>query len=304
MFVYGVHYKKINVNDTIMPKKTLILHKKGMMDRFIELKVRVFDAFIDKFAERYVQQRSFVNVEAINKAAETDCGLDTTTLMNVIRSNSCFVDPDREAGRTPAPLHDIFRSDLGEILTTYYFEEKLPEGERYIIPLKNISTRELYNMPGRGLDAMGYRQEDDGTYTLLLSEAKVSSEKKNPPRVVDDAKDSIYNTQKMHHDNPPMVLQRLTDYLRKLPSGEHFTALACIVLLMENGESDKLKVTYGCGLVRDTSCVNAPLDFGKMQTNVEEFRPGEVDFAIFTFTEKTINEAVELFYHKVREIAG
>ena len=65
---------------------------------------------------------------------------------------------------------------------------------------------------------------------------------------------------------------------------------------------DKLKITYGCGLVRDMSCVDSSRDFGKMQTNLEEFRPGEVDFAIFTFTEKNIDEAVDLFYHKVIEI--
>ena len=39
-----------------------------------------------------------------------------------------------------------------------------------------------------------------------------------------------------------------------------------------------------------------------MNSHVEEFRPGEVDFAIFTFTEKTISEAVDLFYKKVREL--
>lgn len=274
------------------------------MDRFREMKVRVFDAFIDKFAERYVRQRSSVDEEAIIKATEADCGLDTSSLMRVIRSNSCFVDPDREAGDTPDAIHDIYRSDLGEILTTYYFEEKLPEGERYVIPLKNISSRELYNMPGRSMDAIGYRMESDGAYTLLLSEAKVSGEKKNPPRVVHEKKDSIYKTHKSHHDKPPMVLQRLTDYLRKLPSGEHFTAIACIVIMLDNGETDKLKITYGCGLVRDTGCVDVSRDFGKMKTNVEEFRPGEVDFAIFTFTEKTISEAVDLFYQKVKEIAG
>jgi hypothetical protein len=41
-----------------------------------------------------------------------------------------------------------------------------------------------------------------------------------------------------------------------------------------------------------------------MKTNVEEFRPGEVDFAVFSFTQKTIEETVDLFYRKVREIVG
>ena len=113
------------------------------MDRFEELKVRIFDRFIDKFAERYVQQRSAVPVSVLEQAAALDCGLDTESLMKVIRSTSCYVDPDREAGHRPPVLNDIYRSDLGELLTTYYFEEKLPEGDRYVIPLKNITYREL-----------------------------------------------------------------------------------------------------------------------------------------------------------------
>ena len=272
------------------------------MDRFKSFDVKVFDAFIDKFAERYVQQRSSVSPEIMDKAAAMDCGLDTTALLKIIRSNSCFVDPEREAGHTPSPINDIYRSDLGELLTTYYFEEKLPEGERYIIPLKNISTRERYDMPGRGLDAIGYRIEPDGSYTLLLSETKVSEEKQNPPQVVHATADSIYKTQKAHHDELPMVLQRLTDYVRKVSSVNEFAVLGCIVVMMNNGAADRVKVTYGCGLVRDYTCVDKERDFGKMKTQAEDFRPGEVDFAIFSFTQKTISETVDLFYHKVQEI--
>jgi hypothetical protein len=274
------------------------------MDRYKYFEVKVFDAFIDKFAERYVQQRSRMDQEAFERATALDCGMDISALQRIIRSNSCYVDAEREAGRTPSLLNDIYRSDLGELLTTYYFEEKLPEGERYIIPLKNISERERYDMPGRGLDAIGYRVEADGSYTLLLSEAKVSSEKRNPPQVVDVKEDSIYNTQKKHHDDLPMVLQRLTDYVRKLSAEKGLLVLGCMVIMMKNGQLDQMHITYGCGLVRDTTCGDKERDFGKMKTNVEEFRPGEVDFAVFSFTQKTIEETVDLFYRKVREIVG
>ena len=272
------------------------------MDRFRYFDVRVFDAFIEKFAERYVRQRYSVNMDVLKKAEMMDCGMDISALLRVIKSNSCYVDAVREEGRTPSQLKDIYRSDLGELLTTYYFEEKLPEGERYIIPLKNISTRERYDMPGRGLDAIGYRVEADGSYTLLLSETKVSEEKQNPPQVVHSTTDSIYKTQKLHHDNTPLVLQRLTDYVRKLSSGSDMAILGCIVLWMDNGETDRYKVTYGCGLVRDSKCGDKERDFGKMQSQSDEFRPGEIDFAIFSFTEKTISETVDMFYHRVMEI--
>lgn len=273
------------------------------MDRFDFIEVKVFDAFIDHFAERYVQQRSFVEQDVVNRAASFDSGLDVSALMSIIRSNSCFVDLERESGRIPAPIHDIYRSDLGELLTSYYFEEKLPDAERFIIPLKSISERERYDMPGRGIDAIGYRRESDGSFTLLLSEAKVSDEKRNPPQVVHDTNDSIYRVQKKHHDNMPLVLQRLSEYVRKLSSSESIFVLGCIVVWMSTGEYDRFKITYGCGLLRDNTCADRELDFGKMKSNVDVFRPGEVDFVVFSFTQKTIQETVDLFYQKVRRLS-
>jgi hypothetical protein len=56
------------------------------MDRFEELKVRIFDRFIDKFAERYVQQRSAVPASVLEQAAALCCGLDTGALKKVVRS--------------------------------------------------------------------------------------------------------------------------------------------------------------------------------------------------------------------------
>ena len=48
--------------------------------------------------------------------------------------------------------------------------------------------------------------------------------------------------------------------------------------------------------------MNEAKDFGKMQSLAHEFEPGLVDFAIFSFTEKTIDETVDLFYQKVKEM--
>lgn len=272
------------------------------MDRFDCIDIKVFDAFIDKFAARYVAQRSYINEDILENAERLNCGLDTKELFRIIRSNSTYIDPAREDGVTPCILRDIYRSDLGEILTTYYFEEKLPEGERFITPLKNISTRERYDMPGRGFDALGYRINEDGTINLLISEAKVSASTASPPAVVDLLDDSIYKSQKRHHEDQPMVLQRLTEYLRHISNSVHVAALGCLVLYMDKGKTSKYRITYGCGLVRDYSCLNMETDYGKMKTNVDEFRPGNVHFEIFSFTNKTIDETVGLFYNKVREL--
>lgn len=276
------------------------------MDYFDKIDVRVFDKFIEKFATRYIEQRtkmsSAISNESLTLAKSLDCEFDVDNLLEIIKRNSTAKDFDREAGKQPEVLKDIYRSDLGELLTTYYFEEKVEENRRFMIPLKNITYRERYDMPGRGIDAIGYRMDKPKT-NILIGEAKVSAQKSNPPSVVDANKDSIYQTQKTYHDNEEIVVQRLSDYVRRLSaSSEHFIAIAGVVINMTKGNSDKYEITYGCGLVRDFNCVDESKDFGKMKSLVHEFKPGNVKFVIFSFTEKTIDETVELFYQKVKEL--
>ncbi len=275
------------------------------MHHFDKFDIRVYDRFIEKFADRYIKQRSElfggISEELLELAESVGCGFDLNSLLQIVKYNSVASDPKRENGDKPLAFKDIYRSDLGELLTTYYFEEKISEDRRFLIPIKNISYRERFDLPGRGFDAIGYRNEPDKV-NILIGEAKVSSQKVNPPHVVDKHDDSIYKSQKSHHDDTGMVLQRLTDYLRRLPFNNHFFVIAGVVINMKQGNTDKYDITYGCGLVRDYKCVDETKDFGKMQSLSHEFEPGMVDFAIFSFTEKTIDETIELFYQKVKEM--
>lgn len=275
------------------------------MNHFDKIDVRVFDKFIDKFAARYVELRTEfcgnLNEEGLLQAKSIDCDFDVNNLLNIIKQNSIAKDFKREAGENPAILNDIYRSDLGELLTTYYFEDKVEKERRFLIPLKNITYRERPDMPGKGIDTIGYRHEGD-KINILLAEAKVSSQKKSPPDVVDVTKDSIYKTHKKHHDDESLILERLTDYLRRLPFSDYFIAIAGVVVNMHAGKKDKYDITYGCGLIRDSKCVDDVNDFGKMKSMENYFTPGMIDFIIFSFTEKDIDETVDLFYQKVQEL--
>lgn len=271
---------------------------------FRKIDIRVFDKFIEKFAHKYVEQRNALTSEAFDEVVKMSEGLgtgfDLSQIKSVVKHNSVFIDPTREDGNKPNPINDIYRSDLGELLTTYYFEEKLDESNRYIIPAKNISTRERYDMPGRGIDAIGFRIKEDGSYELLIAEAKVSGQKQNPPSVVDSTNDSIYKTHKNYHDNPEVLEQRLVEFSKNL-KGNDLYIVCCIIMDIEQ-KTGKCSITYGCGLVRDYTCVDGTKDFGKMQTNASEFAPGNIHFAILSFTEETIDNTIDLFYKKVREI--
>lgn len=292
------------------PNKTIIDRQRQpnclnkMSNIYKKIDIKVFDKFIEKFAKKYVDQRSAlapVTIDEMVKMSEgLGTGFDLSQIKSVVKHNSVFIDPTREDGNKPNPINDIYRSDLGELLTTYYFEEKLDESNRYIIPAKNISTRERYDMPGRGIDAIGFRIKEDGSYELLIAEAKVSGQKQNPPSVVDSTNDSIYKTHKNYHDNPEVLEQRLVEFSKNL-RGNDLYIVCCIIMDIEQ-KTGKCSITYGCGLVRDYTCVDGTKDFGKMQTNASEFDPGDIHFAILSFTEETIDNTIDLFYKKVREI--
>ncbi len=269
--------------------------------------IRVFDKFIEKFAQKYLEQRtaySQVPLDDLIKAAESlGTGFDLSQIKSVLDKNAVYKNPGRDNGKIPKPFRDIYRSDLGELLTTYYFEEKIGTEERYIIPIKNISTRERYDMPGKGIDSIGYRIDNNGKVTLLLAEAKVSGEKNNPPSVVDKTTDSLYKTQKKYHDNPQTVEQRLTEYIKGL-AGKDLRIILSVIINIENGNTEHFDITYGCGLVRDYTCVDENKDFGKMRSCESEFLPGNVHFVIFSFSEATIESTIEQFYNKVMELAN
>jgi len=270
---------------------------------YIKHDVNVMDSFIDKFARKYIEQRSQTNTDlsslSNNQMFKTS-GFDTSLLEGIITKNSVAHDFKREEGKTPSVLQDIYRSDLGELLMTYYFEEKLDENFRYVIPLKNITYRERDDMPGRGIDAVGYKINDN-KIDILFGEAKVSAQKKNPPAVVDKKDDSIYATQKKYNDNLDIVVRRLSDYCRRLDA-KNAEIIGLAILLIDSEKTKACSITFGCTLIRDFTCVDSAKDFGKMKSNSEEFNPNKIHFSILSFTKKEIEQTVQLFYEKVQEL--
>jgi hypothetical protein len=270
---------------------------------YIKHDINVMDSFIDKFARKYIEQRSQTNTDisslSNNQMFKTS-GFDTSLLEGIITKNSVAHDFKREEGKTPSVLQDIYRSDLGELLMTYYFEEKLNENFRYVIPLKNITYRERDDMPGRGIDAVGYKINDN-KIDILFGEAKVSAQKKNPPPVVDKTDDSIYATQKKYNDNLDIVVRRLADYCRRLDSKDA-ELIGLAILNIDYKKTEAYSITFGCTLIRDFTCVDSENDFGKMKSNSEEFNPNTIHFSILSFTGKEIEQTVQLFYEKVQEL--
>lgn len=266
-----------------------------------KIDIAVDNPFVEKFAKRYIDQRSQTKFDYSGIDSTflmKTSGFSTADLESVIRKNSVAKDFEREKGHTPRVLRDIYRSDLGELLMTYYFEEKITNSDKYVIPSKNITNRERCDMPGRGLDAVGYRYSG-GKINLLLGEAKVSHDKRSPPSVVHTSSDSIYATQKGHKDNIDTVIQKLSDYCRQL-GNEHAGYVTAAIMAMIAKKTDKYSITYGCCLLRDYTCVNDTDDYGMLKTHTTDFDPDRVYFSLMSFKGKTIEETVKLFYDKVQ----
>lgn len=129
----------------------------------------------------------------------------------------------------------------------------------------------------------------------------MSADKRTPPAVVDSTNDSIYKTQLNHRHDIPTIVRRLSDYARRLNS-QDAQILGFAIICLEKQLNEKIKITYGCTLVRDYTCVNESSDFGKMKTNQSDFEPGEVHFPILSFKNKSIGDTVDLFYKKIQEL--
>ncbi len=270
---------------------------------FIKHDVPVIDSFIEKFASKYIEQRSQTNadIDALSDSQLFEShGFDSSLLKDIISKNSVARDFKREKGEKPEILRDIYRSDLGELLMTYYFEEKVDEGVRFVIPLKNITFRERDDMPCRGMDAIGYRVGEN-KLEILLGEAKVSAQKKNPPDVVHSTTDSIYKTQQNYKNNLDVVVRRLSDFSKRLNTKDA-EIIGLAILNIDAEKEENYSITFGCTLIRDFTCVDDQKDFGKMQSKQNEFGQNNIHFSILSFTEYDIEQTVQKFYEKVQEL--
>ena len=136
---------------------------------------------------------------------------------------------------------------------------------------------------------------------ILLGEAKVSSQKKNPPSVVDANSDSIYHTHKKYKEDIQAIIHKLSDYCRRLHADEA-KILGAVIVQMDAEMHDLYSLTFGCTLIRDYTCVDESKDFGKMKSHQNLFSPNSIHFSILSFTKKDIKSTVEFFYKKVQEL--
>lgn len=266
---------------------------------FKHIPITIDDNLIDLLARKYIEFRAGKPFDLSHLADDPrlkNLNFSTDLITDIIQKNTTPI-------RFKKPIvRDIYRSDLGEMLMTLFFDHQenfLDPSETYVIPIKNIWDREHTDFPGRGLDLVGYK-EADKKFSLLIGEAKVSAQLKNPPDVVDVNEDSIYNNQIGYVQDKKKLIRRLANYVKKLDA-ESRTKLSIILFALEGNLEDLCEIVYGCCLVRDSTCCKIDDDYGKMYTQKNEFEPNSVYFIVPSFN-KSLEDTVDEFHKKVLEI--
>lgn len=263
--------------------------------KFVKLDIEVNDDFIAKSVQRYLALRSESAIPGqtdIALASLESTGFNAEAIKKVLIELSV-------PQTTGEGTLDILRSDLGEMLAVNFFEHKLnrecPDEQNFIIPIKNISYRESADMPGRGSDAIGYRLLNDGRTSVLLAEAKVSSEKKNPPQVVHNSADSLYKTHIKFKKDRNLIARRLADYAKRLEASHATVIMASMInILHQDQGANNTQLVFGSCLVRDKNCVDLEKDLGKVESDTSSFIPDHVHGVLLCFS-KSIDETVGLF---------
>ena len=177
---------------------------------------------------------------------------------------------------------------MGETLAYTVLEREY----KTIIGYKGVRDRELIQRTGRGIDVIGI--ETDGNFTLLLGEVKVSSEDKNPPRVVDENDDAISKSLQSHMSNNAETSKKIWDVARRIRDNSVAEQFFAAAMYWDLEMWTKLKVVCYGVLIRPKDKYNDD-DFGSLKSNPGIVTPGTVRFIIVCF-DGDIEEVVSEFH--------
>jgi hypothetical protein len=183
---------------------------------------------------------------------------------------------------------DVVRSDLGEVLAMMVLEQEYGTQFAY----KSVRDREVCQLAGRGIDAIGI--ENAERLTLLIGEAKVSAESGSIPKVVDRSKDSLSKQLKGHMKAHTETGRKLWDIVRRTTDANLQSLFITAALYWEEKCWDKLAVVCCATLVRPKSLYKRR-DFGSLWESPEQTSPASVRFLILCVQE-SIDNAVKKFY--------
>lgn len=193
----------------------------------------------------------------------------------------------------PNPSFDVVRSDFGETLSYLILQEQYKTEFGY----KSIRDREVIQLTGRGIDAVGI--EEEGILTLVLGEVKVSNDKSSPPSVVDKSNDCLREQHLNHISDMENTAKKIWDLSRRARVPRLQKLFQAAAFLLEEGMLDKLNLVVCSVLVRPKELFQKT-DFGSFQSSPIDYDPARVRFLIICIPDD-VSTCVTNWYELVKQ---
>jgi hypothetical protein len=178
---------------------------------------------------------------------------------------------------------DVLRSDLGEMVLGLLCETHY--GSRY--GYRSIRDRETIQLPGRGIDQIGVElaQEVDREgrtrtmITLVLGEAKVSSDKRHPPGVVDTGADCLRAQHLGHLADRDGTANKIWRASQACGDAETVKILRIAAQNFRHKVTDRFQIVCASVMLRPERIATAA-DFGSFRSNPDDYTPGQIRFLL------------------------
>jgi hypothetical protein len=272
--------------------------------------------WLDAVADTYVALRTACHHGDIDTMLE---GLEFAD-RNAIRAHLAAASVPRVS--TDGPL-SIMRADLGEVLAYELLERRFSTQIGY----KLVCDRELVQLPGRGIDAIGaeyHPHPADGvmvppavpplgavedeersllgeSFRLVLAEVKVSDETASPPQVVDRKRDAMRKQHRAHMSESRQTTDKVWQAARKCRDKALGERLLHIALQMERNFQSVPYVAC-CVLVRPESKVR-PTDRGSFHSSPSDYSPAAVRFITVALPDSMADIMTEWRHAVARAVA-
>lgn len=237
------------------------------------------DRLIEKFSPAvrdYYTNFSELETE-LNRVLDDDIGFSPENIKSCLKDYLELNIPNPNNDSKPEQLK-TYRSDFPEILAHVCLQELF----NTIIPVNGIRTRERTDLPGRGIDIIGYEMKD-GICHLIICEIKGSCSSLNPPLCVDGKNDSIANQLLSCVTDRKKTFNRLSVLFSK-SDPKHKAHIAKLLLLWQQEMHDKMKVILCPFLVREKSKYK-DMDYMFMKDRLDNYSPGIIRFIIICINE-------------------
>lgn len=203
--------------------------------------------------------------------------VDGITVLDVSKINERLkkttVPPRRTFTTKRAMNFDVIRSDFGETLCYMLLEQEYQTRFGY----QSVCDRELIQLPGRGIDAVGI--EEGSPLTLVLGETKVSDEKTSPPKVVDTNDDSLKVQHTDHLSNPTVTAGKIWNLARHVIEINLRNLYFLAAFYLEEQSWEKLQIIACSVLVRPRQKYKQS-DYGSFRKTPSDYTPANIRFLV------------------------